>query len=94
MINFELIGKIGPEDDEIYSIYAIYGRDIKDDPHFLVVGGVDKGQVPVIDMSDLDHKACIYDEKDSALEIADDFGLVCDIKFFHEAESFDLTLDF
>ena len=94
MINFELIEKIGPEDDEIYNIYAIYGCDIKGDPHFLVVGGADKGQAPVIDMSSTDYKARIYDEKDSALDIADDFGLVSDIKFFYEAESFDLTLDF
>lgn len=94
MINFELIEKIGPEDDEIYNIYAIYGRDSKDNPHFLVVGGADKGQAPVIDISISSHQARIYDEKDSALEIADDFGLVSDIKFFYEAESFDLTLDF
>ena len=94
MINFELIEKIGPEDDEIYNIYAIYGRDTKGDPHFLVVGGADKGQAPVIDMSIASHQARIYDERDSALDIADDFGLVSDIKFFYEAESFDLTLDF
>lgn len=60
----------------------------------MAVGGADKGQAPVIDMSASDHKARIYDERDSALEIADDFGLVSDIKFFYEAESFDLTLDF
>ena len=94
MINFELIEKIGPEDDEIYNIYAIYGRDTKGDPHFLVVGGADKGQAPVIDMSITSHQARIYDERDSALDIADDFGIVSDIKFFYEAESFDLTLDF
>ena len=94
MINFELIEKIGPEDEEICSIYAIYGCDIKGDPHFLVVGGADKGQAPVIDISITSHQARIYDEKDSALDIADDFGLVSDIKFFYEAESFDLTLVF
>ena len=94
MINFELIEKIVPEDDEIYNIYAIYGRDTKGDPHFLVVGGADGGQAPVIDMSVTSHQARIYDERDSALDIADDFGLVSDIKFFQEAESFDLTLDF
>ena len=94
MINFELIEKIGPEDDEICNIYAIYGRDIKGDPHFLVVGGAVGGQAPVIDMSASDHNARIYDEEDSTLEIADDFGLVSDIKFFYEAESFELTLDF
>lgn len=94
MINFELIEKIGPEDDEICNIYAIYGCDSKDNPHFLVVGGADKGQAPVIDISITSHQARIYDEKDSALDIADDFGLVSDIKFFYEAESFDLTLDF
>ena len=94
MINFELIEKIGPEDDEIYNIYAIYGRDTKGDPHFLVVGGADKGQAPVIDMSITSHQARIYDERDSALDIADDFGLVSDIKFFYEADSFELTLDF
>ena len=94
MINFELIEKIVPEDDEIYNIYAIYGRDTKGDPHFLVVGGADGGQAPVIDMSITSHQARIYDERDSALDIADDFGIVSDIKFFYEAESFDLTLDF
>lgn len=94
MINFELIEKIGPEDDEIYNIYAIYGRDTKGDPHFLVVGGADGGRAPVIDMSITSHQARIYDERDSALDIADDFGIVSDIKFFYEAESFDLALDF
>lgn len=94
MINFELIEKIGPEDDEIFNIYAIYGCDSESNPHFLIVGGADKGEVPVIDISASDHKARIYDEKDSALDIVDEFGLVSDIKFFYEAESFDLTLDF
>ena len=94
MVNFELIEKIGPEDDEIYNIYAIYGCDSNNNPHFLVVGGADKGQAPVIDISIPSHQARIYDEKDSALDITDDFGLVSDIKFFYEAESFDLTLDF
>ena len=94
MINFENIEKIGPDDDEIYNIYGIYGCDSKDNPHFLVVGGADGGQAPVIDISISSHQARIYDERDSALEIADDFGLVSDIKFFYEAESFDLTLDF
>lgn len=94
MINFELIEKIGPEDEEICNIYAIYGCDIKGDPHFLVVGGADKGQAPVIDLSASDHKACIYNEEDSAIDIADEFGLVSDIKFFYRAEDFDLELDF
>ena len=94
MINFELIEKIGPDDDEICNIYAIYGCDREGKPHFLVVGGADKGQAPVIDMSASDHTARVYNEEDSALEIADDFGLVSDIKFFYGAESFDLTLDF
>ena len=94
MINFELIEKIGPEDDEICNIYAIYGCDSNNKPHFLVVGGADEGQAPVIDISVPDHNARIYDEEDSALEIADDFGLVSDIKFFYEAGNFDLTLDF
>ena len=94
MVNFELIEKIGPEDDEICNIYAIYGCDIKGESHFLVVGGEDKGQAPVIDISASDHRARIYDEKDSALEITEDFGLVSDIKFFYEAGGFDLTLDF
>lgn len=94
MINFELIEKIRPDDDEICNIYAIYGCDSNNKPHFLVVGGADKGQAPVIDISIISHEARIYDERDSALDIADDFGLVSDIKFFYEAESFDLTLDF
>ena len=94
MINFELIEKIGPDDDEIFNIYAIYGCDSKGNPHFLVVGGADGGQAPVIDISASDHKARIYDEKDSAIDIVEEFGLVSDIKFFYEAESFDLTLDF
>lgn len=94
MINFELIEKIGPDDDEICNIYAIYGRDSKDNPHFLVVGGADNGEAPVIDISVSDHNARVYDEEDSALEIADDFGLVSDIKFFYGADSFDLTLNF
>lgn len=94
MINFEFIEKIGPEDDEICNIYAIYGCDSEGNPHFLVIGGTDDGQAPVIEISAEDHKAHIYDERDSALEIADDFGLVSDIKFFYEAESFDLTLNF
>lgn len=95
MINFEFIEKIGPEDDEICNIYAIYGRDSEDNPHFLVVGETDdEGQAPVTDISAPDHRARIYDGEDSAVEIADDFGLVSDIKFFYEAEDFDLTLNF
>lgn len=95
MINFDFVGKIGPEDNEIYNIYAIYGCDSEGNPHFLVVGGMDDdAQAPVIDISASDHKARIYNEEDSALEIADDFGLVSDIKFFYEAEDFDLTLNF
>lgn len=95
MINFEFIEKIGPEDDEIGNIYAIYGCDSESNPHFLAVGGTnDEGQAPIIDISAPDHRARIYDEEDSALEITDDFGLVSDIKFFYEAESFDLTLNF
>ena len=93
MINFELIEKIGPEDDEICNIYAIYGCDSEGKPHFLVVGGGEE-QAPVIDISVPSHQARVYYEEDSALEIADDFGLVSDIKFFYEAESFDVTLDF
>lgn len=94
MINFELIEKIGPDDDEIFDIHAIYGCDSKGTPHFLVVGGAEDAQAPVIDISVPDHNAHVYNEEDSALEIADDFGLVSDIKFFYGAESFDLTLDF
>ena len=94
MINFELVEKIGPDDDEICNIYAIYGCDSKGTPHFLVVGGADEGQAPVIDISVPDHNARVYDEEDSAIDIANDFGVVSDIKFFYEAESFDLTLDF
>lgn len=94
MINFEFIEKIGPEDNEICNIYAIYGCDSEGTPHFLVVGGMEDGQAPVIDISAPDHEARIYDGEDSALEIADNFGLVSDIKFFYEAESFDLTLNF
>ena len=94
MINFELIEKIGPDDDEICNIYAIYGCDREGKSHFLVVGGADGGQAPVIDISVTSHQARIYDEKDSAIDIVNEFGLVSDIKFFYEAESFDLTLDF
>ena len=94
MINFELVEKIGPDDDEICNIYAIYGCDSKSNPHFLVVGRADNGQAPVIDISVPDHNARVYDEEDSAIDIADDFGVFSDIKFFYEAESFDLTLDF
>ena len=55
---------------------------------------MDDEQAPVVDISAPDHKARIFDEGDSVLEIADEFGLISDIKFFYEAESFDLTLDF
>ena len=94
MIDFGFIENAKPKDNEIGDIYAIYGRDSKGNPHFLVVGGMDDGQAPVIDISDSSHDAQIFDEGDSAIEIADDFGLVSDIKFFYEAESFDLTLNF
>lgn len=95
MVNFKFIEKIRPEDDDIYNIFAIYGRDSKDNPHFLIVGGTDdEEKAPVIDISVPDHRARIYDEGNSALEIADDFGLISDIKFFYEAESFNLTLNF
>lgn len=94
MMNFEFIETIGPEDDEIGNIYGIYGRDEQDNPHFLVVGGMDDGQAPVIDISDSGHDAQIFDNGDSAMEIADDFGIVSDIKFFYKTEDFELTLNF
>lgn len=95
MTHFGIGKNTKPEDTEIESLYAIYGCDSEGNPHFLIVGGMnDDAQAPVIDISAEDHKARIYDEEDSALEIADEFGLVSDIKFFYEAESFDLTLNF
>lgn len=94
MIDFKFIEKIEPKDNEISNIYAIYGCDNEGTPHFLIVGADDKGQAPVIDISAPDHRARIYDEEDSAVDITDDFGLVSNIKFFYEAEDFDLTLNF
>lgn len=95
MINFELIGNIKPKDDEIGNIFAIYGCDSKSHPHFLVIGRiVDDEQVPVIDISTLDHEARIFNAEDSAIDIAEGFGVFFNIKFFYRTEDFDLELDF
>lgn len=95
MINFKFIGNVGPEDDEISNIYAIYGCDSENHPHFLVIGGaVDTEQVPVIDISALDHEAQMFNEEDSAIEVAESFGIISNIKFFYQAEDFELELDF
>lgn len=95
MINFKFIGNVGPKDDEIGNIYAIYGCDSKKHPHFLVIGGVvDTEQAPVIDISTLDHEAQMFNEEDSAIEVAESFGIISNIKFFYQAEDFELELDF
>lgn len=95
MINFELIGNIKPKDDEIGNIYAIYGYDSESHPHFLVIGGiVEDEQVPVIDISTLDHEARIFNAEDSTIDVAEGFGVISNIKFFYRAEDFDLELDF
>ena len=94
MINFEFIKKIVPKDDKIGNIYAIYGCDTKDNQHFLVVGGAEDGDIPVIDISTLNHDARIFNMEDSAIDVAESFGLFSNIKFFYQAEDFDLELDF
>lgn len=95
MINFELIGNIKPKDDEIGNIYAIYGCDSENQPHFLVIGGIiDEECVPVIDISTLDHEARMFNGEDSAIEVAESFEVISNIKFFYRAEDFDLELDF
>lgn len=95
MINFEFIKDVGPKDDDISNIYAIYGRDSESHPHFLIVGGaIDTEQVPVIDISALDHEAQMFDEEDSATDVAESFGIISNTKFFYQAEDFELELDF
>lgn len=93
MIKFDFIGDIKPEDDEICDVYAIYGCDRNNKPHFLIVGGTDDEQAPVIDLSNSVHEALIFDSADSAIKVANCFGLISNIKLLYSEKDFELTLN-
>lgn len=82
------------EDSEIGQLYAIYGLDYESKPHFLITGQAIEGKVTVIDIGDSSYATNIYDEGDSALEVAKHFGLTSNLKFFEDEADFDITINF
>ena len=94
MTHFNIDNENIIEDSEIGRLYAIYGYDYESRPHFLIIGQATEGEVPVIDISDDHYTTCIRDEGDSALEVAEHFGLTSNLKFFEDEANFSLTIEF
>ena len=94
MTHFDTIRNTTPEDVDIGSLYAIYGRDNEEKEHFLILGTGAAGAVLIVDISDGQYCARERDRDDSALEIAEFFGLTNNIRFFDDQDDFDLTVAF
>lgn len=94
MTHFDINKDIVPEDREIGALYAIYGHDYEERPHFLLVGNGTAGTVFITDICDGQYSARERDRDDSAFEIAEDFGLVNKIRFFDDEGDFDITVEF
>lgn len=94
MTHFNTIENTKPEDVEIGSLYAIYGRDDKGKEHFLILGTGAAGAVLIVDISDGQYVARERDRDDSALEVAEFFGLTNNIRFFDDQDDFDLMITF
>lgn len=94
MINFNTAENRPIQDEELGTIFAIYGHDAERKPHFLVVGSGVNNEAFVMDICSTDHTTRERDNGDSALEIAEYFGLVSNIKFFYDNEDYDLTIEF
>ena len=94
MTHFSTIENTKPEDVEIGSLYAIYGRDDKEKEHFLILGTGAAGAVLIVDISDGQYVARERDRDDRALEVAEFFGLTNNIRFFDDQDDFDLMITF
>ena len=94
MTHFSTIENTKPEDVEIGSLYAIYGRDDEEKEHFLILGTGAAGAVLIVDISDGQYVARERDRDDSALEVAEFFGLTNNIRFFDDQDDFDLMITF
>ena len=94
MTHFDTIRNTKPEDTEIGSLYAIYGRDDEEKEHFLILGTGAAGAVLIVDISDGQYVARERDRDDSALEVAEFFGLTNNIRFFDDQDDFDLMITF
>ena len=94
MTHFSTIENTKPEDVESGSLYAIYGRDDKEKEHFLILGTGAAGAVLIVDISDGQYVARERDRDDSALEVAEFFGLTNNIRFFDDQDDFDLMITF
>lgn len=94
MTHFDTIRNTKPEDTEIGSLYAIYGRDDEEKEHFLILGTGAAGAVLIVDISDGQYVARERDRDDSALEVAEFFGLTNNIRFFGDQDDFDLMITF
>ena len=82
------------EDREIGGLYAIYGNDSIGKPHFLLIGDGKDDTVFITDICDGQYSARERDKGDSALEIAELFGLIDNIRFFDDEADFDITIEF
>lgn len=94
MTHFGIGKNTKPEDTEIESLYAIYGSDNEGKPHFLLIGNGTDGTAFITDICDGQYSARERDRDDSALEIANSFGLIDNIRFFDDEADFDITVEF
>lgn len=94
MTHFDTTRNTKMEDIEIGSLYAIYGRDNVGKEHFLVLGTGAVSAVLIVDISDGQYCARERDRGDSALEIAEFFGLTNNIRFFDNQDDFSITINF
>lgn len=94
MTQFNIGKNIKPEDREIGGLYAIYGDDHTGKPHFLLIGNGTDDTVFITDICDGQYSARERDRGDSALEIAELFGLIDNIRFFDDEGDFDITIEF
>ena len=94
MTHFNIGKNIKPEDTEIGGLYAIYGDDYIGKPHFLIIGDGKDGTVFITDICDGQYSAKERNRDDSALEIAELFGFINNIRFFDDEEKFDIAIDF
>lgn len=94
MTHFNTTNNHSIQDEELNVLFAIYGHDTNEKSHFLVIGSGADDEALVVDISSTDYVARVCDNGDSALEVAEYFGLVSNIKFFYDNEDFDLTVEF
>lgn len=94
MIHFNIDRSGKPDDEEIGSLYAIYGKDDEENEHFLIIGKSMNDIIFVADISDENFPVRECNKRSSALEITEYWGLTSKIRFFYAPEDFDLTVKF